>query len=165
MLLIVLGIFLALAVACAVIDMKNRKEHYYNMLESGWTFLGVVFLVIALILLCIICFKAYDVIPEANIIDKKIAMYEEENARIEATIQDMVSGYIEYESDVIDKVLNSENGEENAIALVSLFPELNSNTLVQKQLDIYLSNNEKIKELKAKKIELSMQKFVLYFGN
>ena len=165
MLLVVLGIFLALAIVCAVIDVRRRKEHYYDMLESGWTFLGSIFLVITLILLCVICFKAYDVIPEANIIDNKIAMYEEENARIEATVQDMVSGYIEYESDVIDKVLSSENGEDNVIALVSLFPELNSDTLVQKQLDIYLANNEKIKGLKAKKIELSMQKFILYFGN
>lgn len=165
MLLTICGIFFALSIVCVVIDMRNRKERIYYEGESGWTFVGIICIGVAIVLLAVICCMSYDVIPESNIIDNKIAMYEEENARIEATIEDMVSGYMEYETGVIDKVLNNGNEEENAIVLVSLFPELKSDTLVQKQLDVFFANNEKIKELKAEKIDLSMKKFILYFGN
>ena len=53
---------------------------------------------------------------------------------------------------------------KDSISLVSLVPELKADTLVQKQIEVYLSNNAKIKELKEEQINLSKAKWKLYFG-
>ena len=47
---------------------------------------------------------------------------------------------------------------------ISLYPELKSNELVAKQLEIYTANNEQIKKLKAEQANLSTSKWWLYFG-
>lgn len=155
MLLTTLGAAIVVATIFFVIAAKAK--------ENNEVFVGIAYsaLVIAGFLLFTICIMAKNVIPEANIIDKKIAMYEEENSIIKERIEDVVNGYMEYENGVIDKVLDAEDG---AVTLVSLFPELKSDTLVQKQLEVFFANNEKIKELKAQKIDLSMKKFIIYFG-
>ena len=165
-------ILFVLAIVFGVMDMKRRGDFDRNGWDSkycrysgGFCFLGCLCVTLAALVLLSMSVMAYEVIPGESVIDHKIAMYEEENARIEATIEDMVSGYMEYETGMIDKVSSKGPDEEGAIALVSLFPELKSDTLVQKQLDIFFSNNEKLKELKAAKIELSMQRWILYFGN
>lgn len=45
-----------------------------------------------------------------------------------------------------------------------MYPELKSDELVSNQIDIYNSNNKKIKKLKLQKIENQKAKFYLYFG-
>ncbi len=92
-------------------------------------------------------------------IDNKIAMYEEENAAIEESIDVTVKGYMDFETSTYGDLK-----DEDAINLVSLFPELKSDTLVQKQIDVYVANNDKIKQLKEEKINLSKNKWLLYFG-
>ena len=54
--------------------------------------------------------------------------------------------------------------EESSITLVTFFPELKSDTIVQQQLEIYVANNAKIKSLKEKKINLIKIRWILYFG-
>jgi hypothetical protein len=98
-------------------------------------------------------------VSESRTFDEKIAMYTEENANIEADINALVEQYMDYESDTYGE-LKGENG----ITLVSLYPELKADTLVNKQIEVYIANNEKIKELKAKKINLTVYKWWLYFG-
>lgn len=94
-----------------------------------------------------------------SVIDDKIAMYQEENAKIEEQIAAVVAQYQEYESDIFDSV-----APESAVTLVALYPDLKSDTLVQKQIEVYLENNEKIKELKEEKIGGSVLRWWLYFG-
>lgn len=54
---------------------------------------------------------------------------------------------------------------ESSMTLISLFPELRSDTLVQQQLDIYIKNSNKIKALKEEKIsDIPMCRWRLYFG-
>ncbi|MBR2543402.1 hypothetical protein IKF03_02300 [Candidatus Saccharibacteria bacterium] len=96
------------------------------------------------------------------VIDEKIAMYEEENARIEQIVDSVVKEYIEYEYTTFTELKTTET--EAVIALAMFYPELESNTLVQKQLETYISNNNKIKELREKKIDISKKKWILYFG-
>ena len=48
--------------------------------------------------------------------------------------------------------------------LIQMYPELKSNELVSKQIDIYNENNKKIKKLKLEKIKNQKAKFYLYFG-
>ena len=88
-----------------------------------------------------------------------ISMYEEENNQIESQIGELVNKYMEYEGSTFKDLKN-----EDSVALVSLYPELKSDALVEKQIEVYIENNKKIKNLKKKQIELLTYKWRLYFG-
>lgn len=92
-------------------------------------------------------------------LDSKIAMYTEENENIETEMNSLVEQYMNYESGTYGELKG-----ESSITLVSLYPELKADTLVTKQIEVYIANNEKIKNLKEKKINLSVKKWWLYFG-
>lgn len=92
-------------------------------------------------------------------VDDKIKMYQEENENIESQIGQLVTNYMEYESDTYANFKS-----EDSITLVSMYPELKSDTLVNTQIEIYNENNKKIKKLKEELIDLSAKKWILYFG-
>lgn len=92
-------------------------------------------------------------------IDEKIAMYEAENTKIEQQIADVVKQYQEYESGIFTEV-----APEGVMTLVTLYPELKSDTLVQSQIEVYIENNKAIKELKSMTINASFYRWWLYFG-
>lgn len=93
-------------------------------------------------------------------IDEKIDMYTEENTKIENSIDELVSNYMEFESDTFKDIT-----VDSAITLVSLYPELKSDELVKIQIETYQANNEKIKALREAKIDLVAEKWWVYFGN
>lgn len=93
-------------------------------------------------------------------LDAKITMYTEENENIEIEMNTLVEQYMNYESGTYGELKG-----ESSITLVSLYPELKADALVTKQIEVYIANNEKIKELKEKKINVSAKKWWLYFGN
>ena len=88
----------------------------------------------------------------------KITMYQEENKAIDEQVTAAVNSYKEYEKEVIN------NTGEMATVLVR-FPELKSNELVNKQIEVYVTNNDKIKNLKLEKIDNQVYRWWLYFGN
>lgn len=92
-------------------------------------------------------------------LDDKIAMYEQENAAIEQSVDVLVKDYYRHESDTYSSLT-----PENAVLFASAYPELQSNELATKQLEIYVENNNNIKELKKDQINLSKNRFWLYFG-
>lgn len=92
-------------------------------------------------------------------LDDKIAMYEQENAAIEQSVDVLVKDYYKHESDTYSSLK-----PENAVLFASAYPELQSNELATKQLEIYVENNNKIKGLKVDQINLSRNRFWLYFG-
>lgn len=92
-------------------------------------------------------------------IGDRITMYEAENTRIEIQIADAVEAYQKYETDIIAEVK-----PESAVTMVSLYPELKSDTLVESQIEVYVSNNNTIKELKDEQIKGRAQRWWLYFG-
>lgn len=128
----------------------------------------VVYFVFNLIgtILLIITVLAYTVIgihySTKMIADDKIALYEEENAKIEQQIVSIVENYKEYESDTFEKF---KVDTTDALTLISLFPELKSDRLVAKQIEIYVENNQQIKELKADRLQYKVMAWWLYFGN
>ena len=71
----------------------------------------------------------------------------------------MVQNYMEYE-----KSTYKEFERSDAISYVSMYPELKSNTLVEKQIDTYTSNKRKINELREEQLDLKVMKWWLYFG-
>lgn len=86
-------------------------------------------------------------------------MYETENTKIEQQIVDVVKQYREYESGIFTEV-----APEGAMTLVTLYPELKSDALVQSQIEVYIENNKSIKELKSMTINASFYRWWLYFG-
>ena len=49
--------------------------------------------------------------------------------------------------------------------ILSLYPDVKGNTLIEKEIDIFVKNNDKIKELKEKRISRSTYNWLIYFGN
>ena len=98
-------------------------------------------------------------IADGLIIDEKIAMYQEENEKIENDIDRLVTQYMEYESETLGDLKG-----DSSITLVSLYPELKADELVKAQIETYQANNTKIKMLKADKLEISVAKWWIYFG-
>ena len=114
-------------------------------------------------IVCIIAlvgiFINIDYLIRGRTLDDKIAMYEQENAAIEQSVDVLVKDYYRHESDTYSSLT-----PENAVLFASAYPELQSNELATKQLEIYVENNNKIKELKEDQINLSRNRFWLYFG-
>jgi hypothetical protein len=98
-------------------------------------------------------------VSNGKTIDEKIVMYQEENNKIEKQIDTLVSNYMNYESDTYEKIKS-----ESSITLVSMYPELKSDKLVEEQISVYEENNKKIREFKEDKINLKVKKWWLYFG-
>nr|DAP47698.1 MAG TPA: hypothetical protein [Caudoviricetes sp.] len=116
------------------------------------------FLVCFCVLLVIGMFLGISV-SNGKTIDEKIVMYQEENNKIEKQIDTLVSNYMNYESDTYEKIKS-----ESSITLVSMYPELKSDKLVEEQISVYEENNKKIREFKEDKINLKVKKWWLYFG-
>ena len=124
--------------------------------ECAW--LAGLFVVIGL---SMIGYNAYQIRQCQHVIPAQIAMYEEENDRIEEKVSNTVSKYMEYEKDIFIEV----SPDDDAFTLISLYPELRSDTLISKEIEVYISNNAKIKELKSQMLEISNYRFWLYFGH
>ena len=138
-----------IAVALIVLAVLNKD------LADGFGILGGLIGFIALIGIFVnIGFLVYG-----RTLDDKIAMYEQENAAIEQSVDVLVKDYYRHESDTYSSLT-----PENAVLFASAYPELQSNELATKQLEIYVENNNKIKGLKEDQINLSKNRFWLYFG-
>ena len=138
-----------IAVALIVLAVLNKD------LADGFGILGGLIGFIALIGIFVnIGFLVYG-----RTLDDKIAMYEQENAAIEQSVDVLVKDYYKHESDTYSSLK-----PENAVLFASAYPELQSNELATKQLEIYVENNNKIKGLKVDQINLSRNRFWLYFG-
>lgn len=124
-------------------------------LADGFGILGCLIGFIALIGI----FVNIGLLVRGRTLDDKIAMYEQENTAIEQSVDVLVKDYYKHESDTYSSLK-----PENAVLFASAYPELQSNELATKQLEIYVENNNKIKELKEDQINLSRNRFWLYFG-
>lgn len=93
-------------------------------------------------------------------INDKIEIYKNENSKIEQQISVIVDNYIEHESETFKNVK-----DKDAISLISMFPELKSDKLVAKQINVYVKNNEKIKALECEKLRYRIYAWWLFFGH
>ena len=124
--------------------------------ECGW--MAGVFVIVGVIMFG---YNAYLIRQCKYVIPNQIAMYEEENSRIEEKVANTVTKYMEYEKDIFIEV----SPDDDAFSLISLYPELRSDALISKEIDVYISNNDKIKELKTEMLKISNHRFWLYFGH
>ena len=161
-------LFVALTVFFCVMNVKKEKKslketktfYYYDDEVHISLYKGLAFFFgIVSVIFFIWVFSLANTVGTGHTIDSKIAMYEEENKSIENSIDITVKSFMDYEASTYQEIK-----DKDGIDLVALFPKLKSDTLVQKQIEVYLANNDKLKELKEKKIDLSKAKWKLYFG-
>lgn len=151
MILVILGIAIAL-IAFGVFLVVAFDFDMFGFLT---VIAGIVGFIVALIA----CIALICDVSMLKTVDERITMYQEENTKIEEQIADVVKQYQKYESDIIAEV-----APESSMTLVALYPELKADTLVQKQIEVYTENNEKIKELREEQINGCVARWWLYFG-
>lgn len=140
---------------CVIIFLFSCYQVWKND-SAGFYFLAIVFAIVGIIVLGIICFFKVDV-KGGQIIENKIEMYEEENAEIETEITALVNTYMTFEKETFENL----KVDGDIVALVSLYPELKSDELVQAQIALYTSNQKKIIKLKEELIELDKKRIWL----
>ena len=143
----ILLLIIGIGLICCVFMNNNTGEVFRGF--------GIFISVVALIGIII----NIGILINGRTLDDKITMYEQENAAIEQSVDVLVKDYYRHESDTYSSLT-----PENAVLFASAYPELQSNELATKQLEIYVENNNKIKELKEDQINLSRNRFWLYFG-
>ena len=127
----------------------------FDIFEISMGGAGIVGAIISFIAMLILIINFSNL----TVINEKIAMYEQENQKIETQIAETIQQYQEYESGIFTEV-----APESSVTLVTLYPELKADTLVQKQIEVYVANNEKIKQLKESSISANVIRWWLYFG-
>ena len=152
MILLIFGICILMIVGGCILDGKTGADSDICFGISG---IGMVVGFFALVGLIIVGVN----VKSLSVIDDRIAMYEEENARIEQQIADVVEQYQKYETDIFREV-----APESAVTMVSLYPELKSDSLVQAQIEVYTENNKTIKNLRDQQIKGNVYRWWLYFG-
>ena len=159
MISVLCAVFLVGLIICTVCIVRGCK---YGFSSDGTIALNIVFEIIFAIFTAVFLIWTLILIHTvgtAGTIDRKITMYQEQNNAIEESIDATVKNYMDYESGIYENLK-----DEDGINLISLFPELKSDILVQKQIEVYISNNDKIKSLNEEKIDVSKARWNLYFG-
>ena len=118
---------------------------------------AILFIISVIAMFCV----GYHIHRCAYVIQAQIAMYEEENTRIEEKVRDTVNKYMEYEGGVIMEIAP----EDDAMSLISLYPDLKTDQLMSEEISVYIANNNQIKELRAELAEQASYKWWLYFGH
>lgn len=152
-------LFLGVLIFSIVRFVKALEKYDYDEGPAAFYLTMSIIFGILTVIFFIWTFSLINTVGTGATIDRKITMYEEENAAIEESIDVTVKSYMDFEASTYIKLK-----DKDAINLVSLFPELKSDTLVQQQIEVYVANNHKIKELKEAQIDLSKAKWKLYFG-
>ena len=100
------------------------------------------------ILLIAVLGCTYDCYKTITLADQKIKIYTEQNKDIEDKVSLVVDKYLKYEKDTYIGLK-----PKTKIILASTYPELQSNKLVQQQIQLYNENNKKITKCKLQKIK------------
>lgn len=137
-----------------IISMNIPKRIYCDGAEVAYVFSVSGFFIALIAFISIL-----SIVLTEPTIDSKIELYQSQNAEIESKIQATVASYLAHERQTYKDLT-----PDNAIAVVSAYPELHSNELVKKQIEVYEDNNKKILGLKEEKLNQSIYKWWLYFG-
>lgn len=140
-----------LAIICIVVYAQLSKKYDIEWIN--------VFTMIFIALAVLFCLLGIPGTVDSRYTDQKIQMYQEENEKIEEDVSVIITQYMKHENETFDM-----SKIESSTVLIQMYPELKSNELVSKQIDIYNENNKKIKKLKLEKIKNQKAKFYLYFG-
>lgn len=140
-----------LAIICIVVYVQLSKKYDIEWIN--------VFTMIFIALAVLFCLLGIPGTIDSRYTDQKIQMYQEENEKIEEDVSVIITQYMKHENETFNM-----SKIKSSTVLIQMYPELKSNELVSKQIDIYNENNKKIKKLKLEKIKNQKAKFYLYFG-
>ena len=168
MLIILFIIFLAMIIIGLIMyQVADNKDWTAKGREEmeGFSIVGTILGCICEFVTVIgIIFTSWN-ISQLKVSDRKIKMYEEENNNIQSSISSIDENYKEYEQNTYSESLKDiDIGNTDIVVLTQLYPDLKSNEMVNTQIQIYQENNNKIKELKEKKLDYEVAKWWLYFG-
>ena len=104
------------------------------------------FILLIAVLVCLVC--TYDYYKISTISSQKIKLYTEQNKDIENKVAIVVDKYLTHEKDTYATLK-----PKTKITLASTYPELQSNKLVQQQIQLYNENNKNITNCKLQKIK------------
>lgn len=163
MLIVLFIIFLLVIIGNLIWGVKDLKKDRYADVEVQ---AGVMIIFGILEIIVIIAIISFSIdVSLIHGIDKKIALYEEENNNIQMSISKIIENYMNYEQNTYTKSLeNVDLNNSDVVILAQLYPDLKSNEMVTQQINIYVENNNKIKQLKENKINYQIKKWWLYFG-
>ena len=150
-------IFVILGIGIVVAVIGCFLTSFYNTDDVGEILIGIGIVISGLCL--IVALILGITVSNQKVIDDKIAMYLEENTKIEDQVNILVDEYMEHERGVYDDAKVT-----SPIVLAQMYPEIKSDELIKSQIDIYVDNNEQIKYLKLQKINGSVYRWWLYFG-
>lgn len=159
LLFLILGLFATTGEYCPPDDrkslLKKFKHFCYNHELFGYGTTSVSLTSVIILLIAIIVVGANY--SQSMVIDDKIALYQEENQKIETSIDVTVQQYKNYEQETFEKC------KTDPTMVLVMYPELKSNELITKQIDVYINNNEKIKKLKGDKLAYKVYDWWLFF--
>lgn len=95
----------------------------------------------------------------ASTIDSRLAVLEEQNTTVLTQIEPIVQQALNYESSTYKDLKLDIN---KLIIFSQLYPDLKANSFLNKQIDIILTNQEEIKQLKLDKASLNAFRFWLW---
>ena len=156
MLLVLIVFSILFAIVGAILNIKTCLEYT-----------GVVIIVVGIVLA--LAFAVWFLVDlssyqQTKLLPEQITMYEEENTKIETQIATVVETYMNYEQETFKKVSIADMDTESVVALVSMFPELQSDSLVQSQIATMVANNNTIKNLRRQQIEARTLGWWLWFA-
>lgn len=151
MLILLLVVFICMIIGGVLCYINTDYENMGLTIASIGSLLSII--------LVIVLITGGVEISKDRVINQKIEMYQEENTTIETNITTAVEKYLEHEHDVYDDL----QGEDIEVLLVA-YPQIKSDTLVATQLEVFINNNNKIKELKEQQLDIKVWRFWVYFG-
>lgn len=150
--------FLILGIVLFMCNAFGKYDYEYDIWWCRGTFAIISILITVGLFVPLMIF--IPKIATENIYDTRIEIVQESNLQLEEQICSAVEKYLEHEENVYEKL-----DITTAIGLFNVYPNLKSNELVKTLIDTYKANAEEIKELKLEKTNLTIYKFLVYFGH
>ena len=150
-----LVVFFVICLVCISLGIIIWIKKPYS--DAGPTVFAISLVVLVVVIIC--CLFNVNKIVKANTLEQKITVYQEEMTNIENSINPVVQNYLDHEKETYTAL-----APDNAVIFASIYPELSSNEIVQKQLSIYNEYLSSIKNVKLEIAEISTAKWWLYFG-
>lgn len=148
-------VFFVICLVCISLGVILWFKKSYS--DAGPTVFAISLIMLVVVIIC--CLFNINKIVKANTLEQKITVYQEEMTNIENSINPVVQNYLDHEKETYTTLT-----PDNAVIFASIYPELSSNEIVQKQLNIYNEYLISIKNLKLEIAEISTAKWWLYFG-
>lgn len=140
-------------------DYKEIDAYYrIGEVKDRWTSGAILTACVELIGLFFFMFVLAEVV-NGYTIPQQIAIYEQDNAKIENQLLSLI-----YAAQTYEAGFYTEFKSENAVAADSVCPELRSVELVEQYIEAYKDNQTKVRDLRISQAKGSTWKWWLYFG-